>query len=143
MRFKHGVIIVAGLAAVAATVYISGASAIVSHANPVRFEPSHTSPVAGRPFVGLVIMDTSNSTTPDGFTVTCDAGVVGAHVVWAHQSKFVPPGLPPSQPDLIVCSWQIPPGTAGRVFTVYGPVARFSNGGYAQSSAFHWRVRHR
>ena len=103
------------VAIAAGGVYLAVASAgDVLSAGVFELNPHH--PTAGRVFTAFVILPAANSDAV-GFQ-SCPPAVIDGKRVQTAQARFPSsaPGVPPGTPNVMTCSYLIPPGTGGHVF---------------------------
>jgi hypothetical protein len=93
----------------AAVFYLGTASAGPPPPIHANFTIPHRSPVAGKRFTGLAIVNVDNAGTLS--SIECDAEI-GGKVLPARTQTFFTPGHAFSQ--VVVCSWRIPADAVGK-----------------------------
>ena len=132
MRVALGI----GIAAVAAALLITSASAGPPHVILIRIAATHAQPRAGRAFTGITVTNVGARSTRIS-TVRCEVHISGRYLRVRDQ-RFYSSSV--NWPDAVSCTWQIPRGAERRIVRATVSVDSLGNGSYV-SRVFSWRIK--
>jgi hypothetical protein len=130
------------LAAGSAALFLANASAVPAPAPGFGFIATHQRPIAGRLFVGVVVVNRDPARAAIR-RVRCDAQVGNRRLRAQQRQYFAPPNRDAAD---IACSWRIPAGARGEKLRLWK--YRFgrrvgvlgTSGFVARSNTFSWLV---